>query len=90
MTGAAERPAGEGTISITLRPQGEVGARFGLGRDRIAITTRPGTTIGALFRELGVPEGEIWLCARNGVLAARTDALEDGDLLEVFSPVAGG
>jgi sulfur carrier protein ThiS len=80
----------DGQISITLRPQGEISARFKRGRSRIALTTWRGATIDALLREHGVPEGEIWICARNGVLASRGDVLEDGDVLEVISPVAGG
>jgi sulfur carrier protein ThiS len=78
------------TITITLRPQGEVGARFGLGRDRIQLQVAPGCTIGELLAAKGVPPGEVWVCARNGVLAKPDERLADGDLLEVISPVAGG
>jgi len=80
----------DGAITIILRPQGEVAARFERGRDRLPITTRRGTTIADLLSGLGIPAGEIWICARNGTLAHPTDTLEDGDTLEVISPVAGG
>jgi sulfur carrier protein ThiS len=79
-----------GQICIVLRPQGEIAARFQRGRDRIPLITPCGTTIDELLREHGVPDGEVWICARNGVLARRSDVLEDGDVLEVISPVAGG
>ena len=79
-----------GGIVVTVRPQGEVTARFGLGHDRIAVRTEAGRTIAELLEQLGVPPGEVWICARNGVLAKRDDRLEGGDVLEIISPVSGG
>ena len=77
-------------ISITIIPHGEVAARFDRGLKRVPVTTRPGATIGDLIEDLGLPAGEVWLFARNGTLARAEDELEDGDTLEIVSPVAGG
>ncbi len=49
-----------------------------------------GTTIAALLVRLGVPDGEVWMCALNDNVVYATNALHDGDVLEVFEPVGGG
>ena len=86
MSGEDER--GEGA-RITVHPHGELTAYFGRV-SRVDVPISPGITIDALLDRLGVPPGEVWVCARNGETVKPDAALADGDVLELFSPVAGG
>ncbi|HYU21136.1 MAG TPA: MoaD/ThiS family protein [Chloroflexota bacterium] len=84
------QPTDEGHPLITLHPHGELAVHFGRTSRRIKLAIERGMTIRQLLARIGVREGEVWVCARNGVLAEPNDTLEGGDVLEIFSPVAGG
>ncbi|MFN8524850.1 MAG: MoaD/ThiS family protein [Chloroflexota bacterium] len=77
-------------MTITLFPRGELAVHFGRTRTGVPIELAPGTTIAQMLRDLGVPEGEVWMIARNGSLAKVGETLEPGDSVEMFAPVAGG
>lgn len=79
----------ESGARITIHPHGELTAYFGRV-SRVVVPIEPGITIAALLRQLGVPAGEVWVCARNGETVKPDAALANGDVLELFSPVAGG
>jgi len=80
----------DATATVTVHAHGELTGRLGRSRGGTAVTIVPGTTIRELMAQLDVPTGEVWVCSRNGVLAKLDDALADGDVVEAFSPVAGG
>lgn len=53
-------------------------------------TFEPGTTVGMVVRELGIPEQEAALILVNGRHEDLTTQLADGDTLALFPPVGGG
>ncbi len=53
-------------------------------------TFEPGTTVGMVIRELGIPEQEAALILVNGRHEELATELADGDILAVFPPVGGG
>ena len=81
--------ADAGAPTVTVHPHGELTAYFGRV-NRVVVPISPGTTIEALLAQLSVPAGEVWVCARNGATVKPDATLADGDVLELFSPVAGG
>jgi molybdopterin converting factor small subunit len=50
----------------------------------------PGTTIGYIVKNLGIPEKEVTLIFVNGRHSDFTSELHDGDVLALFPPVGGG
>jgi sulfur carrier protein ThiS len=76
--------------TVTLHPHGELTTHFGRAQGGVPTRIRPGMTIRELLRDLGVPEGEVWVCARNGAVVSPDEPLARGDTVELFSPVAGG
>ncbi len=75
---------------MTLHPHGELTAHFGRTQGGVEVPITPGMSIRELLAGLGVSQGEVWICARNGAVAKPDEALSPGDVLEIFSPVAGG
>jgi len=49
-----------------------------------------GTTIDGLLDKLGIPSELPKLILRNGSRAQREEMLEEGDIISIFPPVAGG
>jgi molybdopterin converting factor small subunit len=49
-----------------------------------------GTTWQALIVTLGIPETEAKQCFVNGIVQRSNRALEDGDEIGLFPPIAGG
>lgn len=62
----------------------------GAGTAPLAVTLDEGATVGTLLDRLGVPSEVVKLAFVNGVHATAETALEDGDRVGVFPPVAGG
>jgi sulfur carrier protein ThiS len=85
MSQGADQPA----TTVTVHPHGELTTYFGRS-SRVDVPITPGLTIAGLLEQLGVPSGEVWLCARNGETVKQDAALAAGDTLELFAPVAGG
>ncbi|MCC6179468.1 MAG: sulfur carrier protein ThiS [Chloroflexi bacterium] len=81
------------TARITVHAHGELTTHFQRS-STVNVATRPGITIAGLLDRLGVPPHEVWICALNGdsvkMDAVQDVTLQDGDTLELFSPVAGG
>ena len=66
-------------------------ASFQTGRFKIEIREYPDQTlIGAVVRELNIPEGEVGILLLNAVHAKMDQPLADGDLLAIFPLVGGG
>jgi len=63
-------------------------------RHRVRLDVPPGTTAGALLDRYQVPREQAHLVLRNGVFLHRQErestALEEGDLIAAWPPVAGG
>lgn len=76
-------------IRITVHPHGELTTHFGRA-SKVQLSAPSGTSIRGLLVRLNIPEGDVWLSARNGEKAGPDDVLESDDVLELFSPVAGG
>jgi molybdopterin converting factor small subunit len=74
-------------LMASLRSKLPPGAKGGTAE----VSVPPGTTIAAVLDQLGVGGGHVHLVMRNGEMETdRQRALEDGDELTVFPPVAGG
>ncbi len=55
------------------------------------VAVEPGTTVEALLQRLSIGGGHVHLILVNGAMERdRARALEDGDEVTVFPPVAGG
>ena len=63
-------------------------------RHRVAVEVDPGTTAHALLDRYRVPFAQAHLVLRNGVFLHREEReqtlLEEGDVIAVWPPVAGG
>lgn len=63
-------------------------------RHRVRLEVPPGTTVHALFDSCRVPRQQAHLVLRNGVFVHHEErdrlALEEGDVVAVWPPVAGG
>lgn len=63
-------------------------------RHRVAVDVAPGTTAHALLDRYQVPREQAHLVLRNGVFLHREErdvlALEEGDVIAAWPPVAGG
>ena len=49
-----------------------------------------GTTVSKLLVHIGVPEKEVKLIFRNGIMCSHEETLHDGDRVGIFPPVGGG
>jgi molybdopterin converting factor small subunit len=50
----------------------------------------PGTTVGDIVKNLGIPEKEVTLIFVNGVHGELQTEVKDGDTVALFPPVGGG
>jgi len=50
----------------------------------------PGTEVGDIVKQLGIPDKEVTLIFINGRHGQLTSELHDGDTLGMFPPVGGG
>ena len=66
-----------------LKPDDAVGKSWWVDCDE-------GTTVLELLVHIGVPEKEVKLIFRNGVMCNHEEILRDGDRVGVFPPVGGG
>jgi sulfur carrier protein ThiS len=49
-----------------------------------------GTRIRDLIDLVGLPQGEVSIVSRQGVLADKDDPLRDGDDITLYPPIGGG
>ena len=66
-----------------LKPDDAVGKSWWVDCDE-------GTTITKLMVLIGVPEKEVKLIFRNGVMCNPEETLHDGDRMGIFPPLGGG
>jgi sulfur carrier protein ThiS len=76
-------------MTVTVVMHGNLRRFLPGGAARASLDVPEGTTVDALLRELGAEE-DIWLVARNQVVAERDTALRPDDVLDCFEPVAAG
>ncbi len=77
-------------MRITLRLYGNLKKYASDKRDRTVVEAPDGQTIRQVLESLGVPESGWWMVAVNDTVVQQDVTLRDGDLLEIFEPVAGG
>jgi sulfur carrier protein ThiS len=76
-------------MTVTVVMHGNLRRFMPGGADRADLQVPDGTTVEALLTGLGA-ERDVWLVARNQVVAERGAALGPGDVLDCFEPVAAG
>ncbi len=77
-------------MRITLRLYGNLRKYASDKRDRTVVEVADGQTIKQVLESLGVPESGWWMAAVNDTVVPQDVTLHEGDLLEIFEPVAGG
>jgi len=60
------------------------------GRKSWQVQCDEGTTVSTLLLQIGIPEKEVKLIFRNGIMSSPEEMLQDGDRLGIFPPVGGG
>ena len=60
------------------------------GREHFSVDLEDGTPVGQLIDQLSFPSDVRLLAVINGQARKKTQRLEDGDEVVVFTPVAGG
>ena len=85
MTAAAE----DESIAVTVRLSH--GLRHLVpGEPERQVRIPAGTSIAQLVGLLGIPQGQVSIVSRQGVLASKDEALRDGDVVEFYPPIGGG
>lgn len=77
-------------MQVTVKLYGNLKKYLPEKKEIAAMPVDDGTTIAALLARLGVPDGDVWMCAINDNVVYASTSLHDGDILEVFEPVGGG
>ena len=77
-------------MRITLRLYGNLRRYAPDRRDRTEMNLADGATIRSALDSLGVPDIAWWMAAVNDQVVQADVSLHEGDLVEVFDPVAGG
>lgn len=62
---------------------------LGVGEARL-VQVEPGTTLGQLCDQLGIPSQEVMLIMRNHVHAQADELVQDGDRIAYVPAVGGG
>ncbi len=76
-------------MRVRVRLHGNL-KRYARGLVEGQIELEDGATIRALLARLGVPEAEWWMVAIDERVVDEMAGLKEGDLVDVFEPVAGG
>ncbi len=60
------------------------------GETGFEVSVEPGTTVGALARQLGIPEEEVMLVMIDGATAGKEAMLAGNERVALFPAVGGG
>jgi molybdopterin converting factor small subunit len=77
-------------MDVTVKVYGELYRYVPGGKDQAVVTVPPGSTLQDLLQFLAIPDYEIWTMLVNRRRAKGATALGEGDIVEIFAPVAGG
>ncbi len=77
-------------MQVTVKLYGNLKKYLPEKKEIVQMSLDDGTTIAGLLARLGVPDGQVWMCAVNDNVVYASTSLHDGDVLEVFEPVGGG
>ncbi len=80
----------KGKMQVTVKLYGNLKKYSPEKRASAELPAEDGATIADILARLGVPDGEVWMCALNDNVVYPSTALHAGDVLEVFEPVGGG
>lgn len=73
-----------------MKIQIQLYASFRVGRFKDQVRDYPtGTTVGQVFKDLNLPEGDLGVVLVNGGHSSQVELLKDGDVLS-FLPLVGG
>ena len=77
-------------MRLTVRLFGDLRRYLPRGQETIEMELPEGATPSAVFEQLGIHPGEVWLVRANKEIVSEETPLGDGDDLEIFEPVGGG
>jgi len=77
-------------MRVTIRVIGSFRSLRRAGDTVIAVTLPPGSSVADALRAVGVGDDEPWNASIDGQLVDAERALQDGDLLFVFTQIGGG
>ncbi len=77
-------------ITVRAHAYGNVRRYFPSGNEEAEFRLAEGSRVADLLKAIGLPDHEVWMVSVNEVLAEADQGLDDGDLVNIFSPVAGG
>jgi sulfur carrier protein ThiS len=77
-------------MTIKVRLYAELARRLGGGQRLRAVELPAGSSVGDLLAALDVPSQGGLIVGRNGKLADRSEALSDGDEVELMTAMEGG
>jgi len=77
-------------VKVTVEFFGPLRGRIPRGRDFVEVDVTEGSTVGDLFRQLGLQEGEVFGASLDGHFVGREQRLMEGQRVFIFPPMAGG
>ncbi|HEY3315748.1 MAG TPA: MoaD/ThiS family protein [Bacillota bacterium] len=77
-------------ITVHAQAFGNLRRFFPQGRQAVDFHLPEGSRVTDLLKLVGLPDNEVWMVSVNEALAEPDQTLADGDLVNVFAPVAGG
>lgn len=77
-------------MRITIKMMGPLRSPQSEGQGTVTLDLPPDSTVADALRAAGVPDEEPWNASIAGQLVYAEHALNEGDSLLVFVPIAGG
>lgn len=59
-------------------------------KDKAEFSLERGSTVSNLFRKMRKTKSDRWMVVVNGKIANENTILNDGDIVSIFEPIAGG
>jgi sulfur carrier protein ThiS len=77
-------------VKVRVRAYGGLAYYLSDKKGEVELDIQEGLTLEGLVKKLGIPDEEIWLISVNNEIKPREAALEGGEEILIFAPVAGG